>query len=556
MADISKTVAIIFQGENKSTQAINDIEKGLSGISASASSAAPKLGEMSQEVDKLGKGTDAVERLDQALRTIATAAVVKAFIDANVEVEKFERAMTLLKGSSEAAAAELEYIKNVSNTLGLAVFDAADAYVSLSASTKDTALEGAATRDIFEAVAKAMSSLGKSSADTQGALLAISQIVSKGTVSMEELRGQLGERLPGAFQIAANAMGVTTEELTDLVSSGKLAAEDFLPKFADALQKTFGETTYVDGYAASMARLQNSVSEAFIVIGKAGVFDAFTKGIQTATASVVGAVAFFEALGKTIGITAAAIASGDFSSWAEASSQVWADATEKVTGARDALLGIGEAAQDSGDSIDKAREYVAFYAQELVTLDSVQGKVTEKTDKQTDALARQAKEAARAEEAAQKMSLEMAKLASAKDISLIEAKVTLDVAQLEADTRKAEAIIDSLSTSITSTGNLLGDLFKSLDNTKLSGSDLSLVKSQIESENKARADAFKLQSEVAKEQIASLRARTRAMENGQAMIQIDGAGLQPHLEGFMWEILRTLQTRVNQDGLEMLVGAP
>ena len=72
---------------------------------------------MSQEVDKLGKGTDAVERLDQALRTIATAAVVKAFIDANVEVEKFERAMTLLKGSSEAAAAELEYIKNVSNTL-------------------------------------------------------------------------------------------------------------------------------------------------------------------------------------------------------------------------------------------------------------------------------------------------------------------------------------------------------------------------------------------------------------------------------------------------------
>lgn len=90
----------------------------------------------------------------------------------------------------------------------------------------------------------------------------------------------------------------------------------------------------------------------------------------------------------------------------------------------------------------------------------------------------------------------------------------------------------------------------------MSGSDLSLVKSQIESENKARADAFKLQSEVAKEQIASLRARTRAMENGQAMIQIDGAGLQPHLEGFMWEILRTLQTRVNQDGLEMLVGAP
>jgi len=37
---------------------------------------------------------------------------------------------------------------------------------------------------------------------------------------------------------------------------------------------------------------------------------------------------------------------------------------------------------------------------------------------------------------------------------------------------------------------------------------------------------------------------------------VDGAGLQPHLEAFMWEILRTIQVRVNQDGLEMLLGAP
>jgi len=35
---------------------------------------------------------------------------------------------------------------------------------------------------------------------------------------------------------------------------------------------------------------------------------------------------------------------------------------------------------------------------------------------------------------------------------------------------------------------------------------------------------------------------------------VDGAGLQPHLEAFMWEILQTIQVRVNQDGLEMLLG--
>ncbi|MGL1833037.1 hypothetical protein ACKVEX_05455 [Rhodocyclaceae bacterium SMB388] len=55
--------------------------------------------------------------------------------------------------------------------------------------------------------------------------------------------------------------------------------------------------------------------------------------------------------------------------------------------------------------------------------------------------------------------------------------------------------------------------------------------------------------------IKEIQARTEAMQRGDAMIQIDGAGLQPHLEAFMWEILRAIQVRVNQDGYEMLLGA-
>jgi hypothetical protein len=52
-----------------------------------------------------------------------------------------------------------------------------------------------------------------------------------------------------------------------------------------------------------------------------------------------------------------------------------------------------------------------------------------------------------------------------------------------------------------------------------------------------------------------LRAKTATLSSGNPLIQIDGAGLQPHLEAFMWEILKTIQTRVNEDGLELLLGA-
>ncbi|MFB5622445.1 MAG: tape measure protein [Nitrosarchaeum sp.] len=54
---------------------------------------------------------------------------------------------------------------------------------------------------------------------------------------MEELRRQLGDQIPGAFQIAARAMGVTTQELIKMVSTGNLISEEFVPKFAKQLRK-------------------------------------------------------------------------------------------------------------------------------------------------------------------------------------------------------------------------------------------------------------------------------------------------------------------------------
>ena len=54
-----------------------------------------------------------------------------------------------------------------------------------------------------------------------GAFLALGQMISKGKVQAEELRGQLGKRLPGAFQLAAKAMGMTTAALDKFMADGK-----------------------------------------------------------------------------------------------------------------------------------------------------------------------------------------------------------------------------------------------------------------------------------------------------------------------------------------------
>ena len=72
-----------------------------------------------------------------------------------------------------------------------------------------------------------------------GVFLALGQMISKGKVQAEELRGQLGERLPGAFDMAAKAMGVTTAKLDDMLKKGQVTAEEMLPKLAKVLHDDF-----------------------------------------------------------------------------------------------------------------------------------------------------------------------------------------------------------------------------------------------------------------------------------------------------------------------------
>ncbi len=180
-------------------------------------------------------------------------------IDLAVKIDGMQKSMAAATGSTEAARSAFVFLRKESERLGLVFEDQIKGFKSLAAASKGTALEGEAIRKIYIGVATAATSLQMSQEEVGGALNAVSQMISKGTVQAEELRGQLGERLPGAFQIAARSMGVTTQELGKMLEQGQVIAEDFLPKFADELMKTFKESAE-DGAksaGAEVARLKN-----------------------------------------------------------------------------------------------------------------------------------------------------------------------------------------------------------------------------------------------------------------------------------------------------------
>jgi len=155
--------------------------------------------------------------------------------------------------------------------------------------------------------------------------------------------------------------------------------------------------------------------------------------------------------------------------------------------------------------------------------------------------------------AANDFEVRMEEIASNERIKLIEAKVSLDIARLESDTKQVEAAFESINTTIQSTGEVLSGLYDNFAGAT-NGWDQRKLEGWIDEENDRRDAALEKQNELIDAQIEQLNAKTSALERGDAIITVQGDGLEPHLEAFMWEILKAIQVRASADMQEFLLG--
>jgi len=264
---------------------------------------ARSIDELVQKVYGAGKGFEVLKTLIAPIGTTIVGAFavnqiagfVQEIANTKMQFEAFDRTLKTVTGSQTAAYLAMESLTSVSDRLGLKLTDTAGGYKLIAAAAKGTVLEGEETKKTFEAVSTAASVLGLSASDTNGILLAISQSISKGKVQAEELRGQIGERLPGAFQIAARGMGMTTAELDKLMSTGGLATDEWLPKFRAELEKTFiaGAADAGNSTQASFNRMANAWDQF-----KAAVADTSAFGVIIAAMNKTAAAA--DAVAKSI----------------------------------------------------------------------------------------------------------------------------------------------------------------------------------------------------------------------------------------------------------------
>ena len=211
-----------------------------------------------------------------------------------------------------------------------------------------------------------------------------------------------------------------------------------------------------------------------------------------------------------------------------------------------ALLGeSADATKDLGAETENADKWVETIVDGVRTYTQVLGSNAKSLGNNANA----AKDATKETEAYR---LKLLEIASDERLKLIDAKISIDTAQIDADARTTVAAFESIGVSVKSTGDLIGSLF---------GQDAPAwdrfgfdTKKQIELENQRRGDALKQQGDLLSAQAAYLRKRTRMIQSGDALIKISAEGLEPELEAFMWKIVDRVQVRASGEGAEFLLG--
>lgn len=152
----------------------------------------------------------------------------------------------------------MQFLKETSDKLGISLIAAVEGYKTLSGAATQAGLSNNQTRKIFDNVAKSVAAFGLSADDAKGVFLALGQIISKGTVSAEELRGQIGERIPGAFSIAAKSIGKTEAELNKMLQTGQVTSRDFVIPFTKELAKAAAAADGPNGLTQNVNRISNA----------------------------------------------------------------------------------------------------------------------------------------------------------------------------------------------------------------------------------------------------------------------------------------------------------
>jgi tape measure domain-containing protein len=205
-------------------------------------------------------------------------------------LQQMQRGLAMASVDANDFAKAQEAVAQMSNKLLMPLDQATKHFTQLRANTREYNLSVDETREILEGTSLAIMATGGSAEDLDGAMRAVVQIMSKGGVQAEELRGQLGERFPGAVVKFAKANKMSFEELQAALEAGEVGIREFVT-FAKENYEDYAKFSEQLATAPEYAgqRLAKAMQEISLEVGSlfgpmgAEIQDGFTNALQGIT---------------------------------------------------------------------------------------------------------------------------------------------------------------------------------------------------------------------------------------------------------------------------------
>lgn len=283
----SQTGAALDGAFNAGNARIKELERDIREVSGTLTMADKAAGLFKNSMWQITAGNIVADGVGYLVNKVKELGA--AFLGAIVDGDQMRRGLNAIYKDAAVTASQIEFLRKSSSESGVAFGALSGEFVKFSASMKLANVPLEQSNNLFNAVTAASASLGLGSEATAGALNALGQMASKGTVSLEELRQQLGDRLPGAMGLTAKGLGITEAQLIKLVESGGLATRDFIVPFTRALEGLKGE---IDGLVPAFDRFKGTLSEMSQGVGDAGGVTLLTGALK-----LLGGVAGTVALG-------------------------------------------------------------------------------------------------------------------------------------------------------------------------------------------------------------------------------------------------------------------
>lgn len=246
------------QAQGKGTAALQLFSGNISQAGQAMGMAAPQAMALQTAVQFVTKA------IEVAIKTaVAGTIAFGAFsLYASHQAADFEALQMGIKAythdAKEAADAQRKFIE-VAKLPGLGIKESMAGAAQLMSVGFDPTL---AARTMTE-FGNALALVGKGKADLDGVIMALTQIVSKGKVSAEEIL-QIAERVPQIRELMARAFGTAN---TETLQQMNISVEEFITKIVDMAEKTIPRMT--SGMKNSWENMTDSIDKGIIVFGTA-----------------------------------------------------------------------------------------------------------------------------------------------------------------------------------------------------------------------------------------------------------------------------------------------